>query len=82
MKGHASEIDEKGFKAGDRLKLALHAETTDKLLLLSTGGRSIRWAATSCRAGAGRASRCGSWSISRKARISSICSSIGRARSG
>jgi len=39
MKGHASEIDEKSFKAGDRLKVALHAETTDKLLLLSTGGK-------------------------------------------
>ncbi|HZY50209.1 MAG TPA: DNA topoisomerase IV subunit A [Devosia sp.] len=39
MKGHASEIDDKSFKAGDRLKVALHAETTDKLLLLSTGGK-------------------------------------------
>ncbi|MEQ1899114.1 MAG: DNA topoisomerase IV subunit A [Devosia sp.] len=39
MKGHAAEIDEKGFKAGDRLKTAIHAETTDKLLLLSTGGK-------------------------------------------
>jgi topoisomerase-4 subunit A len=39
MKGHTSDIDEKGFKAGDRLKLFLHAETTDKLLLLSTGGK-------------------------------------------
>jgi topoisomerase-4 subunit A len=39
IKGHAAEIDEKGFKAGDRLKVALHAETTDKLLLLSTGGK-------------------------------------------
>ena len=39
MKGHTAEIDEKGFKAGDRLKLAFFAETTDKLLLLSTGGK-------------------------------------------
>ncbi|MEQ1770736.1 MAG: DNA topoisomerase IV subunit A [Devosia sp.] len=39
MKGHATDIDEKGFKAGDRLKLALHAQTTDKLLLLSTAGK-------------------------------------------
>jgi topoisomerase-4 subunit A len=39
MKGHSAEIDEKGFKTGDRLKVALHAETTDKLLLLSTGGK-------------------------------------------
>ncbi len=39
LKGHAGDIDEKGFKAGDRLKIALHAETTDKLLILSTGGK-------------------------------------------
>ncbi|HQZ11467.1 MAG TPA: DNA topoisomerase IV subunit A [Devosia sp.] len=39
MKGHTSEIDEKSFKTGDRLKLFFHAETTDKLLLLSTGGK-------------------------------------------
>ena len=39
IKGHTSEIDEKGFKAGDRLKLALQAQTTDKLLLLTTGGK-------------------------------------------
>jgi topoisomerase-4 subunit A len=39
LKGHTSDLDEKGFKAGDRLKLAIHAETTDKLLLLSTGGK-------------------------------------------
>ena len=39
MKGHATEIDEKSFKTGDRLKLSLKAETTDKLLLLSTGGK-------------------------------------------
>ena len=39
LKGHTPEIDEKGFKAGDRLKLAIYAETTDKLLVLSTGGK-------------------------------------------
>ncbi len=40
MKGHVAEVgDEKGFKAGDRLKLAFYAETTDKLLLLSTAGK-------------------------------------------
>ncbi|HEY0854943.1 MAG TPA: DNA gyrase C-terminal beta-propeller domain-containing protein, partial [Devosia sp.] len=39
MKGHASEVDEKSFKTGDRLKLFFHAETTDKLLLLTTGGK-------------------------------------------
>jgi topoisomerase-4 subunit A len=40
MKGHTPEVnDEKGFKAGDRLKLSFYAQTTDKLLLLSTAGK-------------------------------------------
>jgi topoisomerase-4 subunit A len=39
MRGHTTDIDEKGFKTGDRLKRFIHAQTTDKLLLLSTGGK-------------------------------------------
>ena len=39
IRGHTSDIDEKSFKTGDRLKLFIHAQTTDKLLLLSTGGK-------------------------------------------
>jgi topoisomerase-4 subunit A len=39
LKGHTDEVDEKGFKAGDRLKLVVKAETTDKLLLLTTSGK-------------------------------------------
>jgi topoisomerase-4 subunit A len=39
LKGHTDDADEKGFKAGDKLKLMLKAETTDKLLLLTTGGK-------------------------------------------
>ena len=39
MKGHTTDIDDKSFKTGDRLKLFIHAETTDKLLLLTTGGK-------------------------------------------
>ncbi|HEY4202158.1 MAG TPA: DNA topoisomerase IV subunit A [Devosiaceae bacterium] len=39
LRGHTTEFDEKGFKTGDRLKLAVQAETTDKLLLLTTGGK-------------------------------------------
>jgi topoisomerase-4 subunit A len=39
-RGHAVEVnDEKGFKTGDRLKLAFKCETTDKLLMLTTGGK-------------------------------------------
>jgi topoisomerase-4 subunit A len=39
VKGHTTDVDEKGFKAGDRLKVSVLAETTDKLLLLSTAGK-------------------------------------------
>jgi topoisomerase-4 subunit A len=39
IKGHTADIDDKGFKTGDRLKLFVHAQTTDKLLLLTTGGK-------------------------------------------
>ncbi len=39
VRGHSNEIDEKGFKSGDKLKLSLKCETTDKLLLLTTGGK-------------------------------------------
>jgi topoisomerase IV subunit A len=39
MKGHTTDVDERGFKTGDRLKLYVHAETTDKLLLLTTAGK-------------------------------------------
>ena len=39
-RGHAVEVnDDKGFKAGDRLKLSIKCETTDKLLMLTTGGK-------------------------------------------
>jgi topoisomerase-4 subunit A len=39
-RGHAVEVgDEKGFKTGDRLKLSIKCETTDKLLMLTTGGK-------------------------------------------
>ncbi|GLQ56272.1 DNA topoisomerase IV subunit A [Devosia nitrariae] len=39
LKGHTDDIDEKGFKTGDRLKLSVKAETTDKLLMLTTDGK-------------------------------------------
>ncbi|OYX08737.1 MAG: DNA topoisomerase IV subunit A, partial [Rhizobiales bacterium 32-66-8] len=39
-RGHAVEVnDEKGYKTGDRLKLSIKCETTDKLLMLTTGGK-------------------------------------------
>jgi len=39
MKGHNIDADAQTFKTDDSLKLAIKCETTDKLLLLSTGGK-------------------------------------------
>lgn len=39
LKGHTNDVSSQSFKADDRLKLALTCETTDKLLLLTTGGK-------------------------------------------
>ena len=39
MRGHVEANGDLKFKEGDRARFALHAETTDKLLLLGTNGR-------------------------------------------
>ena len=39
MKGHVDETTKMSFKAGDGLKFAVKAQTTDKLLLFATNGR-------------------------------------------
>ncbi|MBA93140.1 MAG: DNA topoisomerase IV subunit A [Phyllobacteriaceae bacterium] len=39
MKGHLSDWSGLSFKDGDKLKLAFHAQTTDKILVLTTGGK-------------------------------------------
>ncbi|HVW57455.1 MAG TPA: DNA topoisomerase IV subunit A [Rhizobiaceae bacterium] len=39
MKGHMADFEGLSFKEGDRLKLAFHAMTTDKVLLFTTGGK-------------------------------------------
>ena len=39
IKGHVEANGDLRFKEGDRARFALHAETTDKLLLLGTNGR-------------------------------------------
>lgn len=39
MKGHMSDFSALTFKEGDELKLAFHAVTTDKLIVLTTGGK-------------------------------------------
>ena len=39
MKGHLADFSTLQFKEGDRLKLAFHAQTTDKIILFTTGGK-------------------------------------------
>ena len=39
LKGHVADLATLTFKTDDALKFALHAETTDKILVFSTGGR-------------------------------------------
>ena len=39
MKGHMADFSTLTFKEGDALKLAFHAQTTDKIILLTTGGK-------------------------------------------
>ncbi len=39
MKGHMADFSTLAFKEGDKLKIAFHAETTDKLLFFTTGGK-------------------------------------------
>lgn len=39
MKGHLSDYSALSFKEGDKLRLAFHALTTDKILLFTTGGK-------------------------------------------
>ncbi|MEO5324369.1 DNA topoisomerase IV subunit A [Mesorhizobium sp. CC13] len=39
MKGHLADHSQLSFKEGDSLKLAFHAQTTDKILVFTTGGK-------------------------------------------
>ncbi|WP_425418746.1 DNA topoisomerase IV subunit A [Oricola indica] len=39
MKGHIQDFSTLSFKEGDKLKLAFHAVTTDKVLVFTTGGK-------------------------------------------
>ncbi|MFN4271476.1 MAG: DNA topoisomerase IV subunit A [Aliihoeflea sp.] len=39
MKGHLADFSTLTFKEGDALKLAFHAQTTDKILIFTTGGK-------------------------------------------
>ncbi|MGE0500286.1 MAG: DNA topoisomerase IV subunit A [Rhizobiaceae bacterium] len=39
MRGHLADFSTLAFKEGDSLKLAFHAQTTDKVLVFTTGGK-------------------------------------------
>lgn len=39
LKGHLSDLSSLSFKDGDQLQICLHAQTTDKLVLASDGGK-------------------------------------------
>ncbi|MBD0416710.1 DNA topoisomerase IV subunit A [Oryzicola mucosus] len=39
LKGHLNDLSLLTFKEGDSLKLAFHAQTTDKILVFTTGGK-------------------------------------------
>jgi topoisomerase-4 subunit A len=45
LKGHAADTSDLAFKTDDRLKLAIKAETTDKIVVASTAGRFYTLAA-------------------------------------
>ncbi|MFC4625344.1 DNA topoisomerase IV subunit A [Daeguia caeni] len=53
MKGHLADFSTLSFKEGDKLKLAFHAETTDKILFLTTGGKFFTIAANTLPGGRG-----------------------------
>ncbi|MCC0030137.1 MAG: DNA topoisomerase IV subunit A [Brucellaceae bacterium] len=40
MKGHLADFGTLTFKEGDKLKLAFHAQTTDKIIVFTTGGKA------------------------------------------
>jgi len=53
LKGHNNDVAGQSFKTDDRLKLALTCETTDKLLMLTTGGKVYTLAADKLPGGRG-----------------------------
>lgn len=69
MKGHLADFSTLSFKEGDKLKLAFHAETTDKLLFFTTGGKFFTIGANTLPGAAATASRSAFWSIWKTIRI-------------
>jgi topoisomerase-4 subunit A len=54
MKGHVADLSGIAFKTDDSLEAALHAETTDKIIVASTGGRFYTLAADKLPGGRGQ----------------------------
>ena len=60
LKGHVDDFAKLEFKQGDKLKRAIKASTTDKLLAARHQRQDLHAGSVACcPAGAGRASRCG-----------------------
>ncbi|MBY7649247.1 MAG: DNA topoisomerase IV subunit A [Candidatus Liberibacter europaeus] len=53
LKGHSVDLSALNFKEGDCLKIAFHAYTTDKILLLSTDGKAYTIASANLSGGRG-----------------------------
>ncbi|MFD1694669.1 DNA topoisomerase IV subunit A [Roseibium aestuarii] len=53
LKGHQSDLSSVAFKQGDKLKLSFHGETTDKILVFTTGGKFFTLAADKLPGGRG-----------------------------
>ena len=41
LKGHNQKLDDLKFKEGDELALSLECQTTDKVILMASGGRAF-----------------------------------------
>jgi topoisomerase-4 subunit A len=53
LKGHLADFSTLTFKEGDALKLAFHAQTTDKVIVFTTGGKAYTLAADKLPGGRG-----------------------------
>ncbi len=53
MRGHLDDMSKVQFKSGDRLRFAVKAETTDKIVLFATDGRFFTFAADKLPGGRG-----------------------------
>ncbi|MBI1340901.1 DNA topoisomerase IV subunit A [bacterium] len=53
LKGHGQDLDKVRFKEGDELAFALECQTTDKVVLMSSGGRAFTFGADKLPGGRG-----------------------------